>query len=162
MKKIEKLYFRLWAFLRRLLSQHDGRIWNWAGDGGIVSFTFKNHITRAVLCALEIQSLLRVFNLEPDKPIPENISVRIGIDSGNIKFMFDTGKIVSDTINFAAHLEKEFTPGGGIAVSDTTLEKLPPLIADIFKESDTFENRKVYFTVVPCISSMEVLNEVGN
>lgn len=149
MKKMEKMYFRFWNYLRRLLRVYDGRIWSWAGDGGILAFTFKGNEIRAVQCALEIQALLPVFNTDPDKPVPDDIQVRIGLDSGKIKFSEDTGRIISDTINFAAHLEKQFTPPKGIAVSETVGDKLPKNLRELFCTEDTFEERTVYSICFP-------------
>jgi class 3 adenylate cyclase len=149
MKKMEKMYFHLWNFLRRVLSTYGGRIWNWAGDGGIIAFTFKKHAIRAVQYALEVQSLVPVFNTDPDNPIPEDIQLRIGVDSGMVKYSEDTGRIVSETINFAAHLEKQFTQPGGIAVSGTVMEQLPEKIQAIFCNQDNFEDRDVYYKCIP-------------
>jgi class 3 adenylate cyclase len=148
-KKMEKMYFRFWNFLRRLLRVYDGRIWSWAGDGGIMAFTFKGHEVRAVQCALEIQALLSVFNLDPDKSIPDDIQTRIGLDSGKIKFFEDTGRIISDTINFAAHLEKQFTPPKGIAVSESVRENMPKKLKELFCTEDTFEEKRVYSICLP-------------
>ena len=144
MKKMEKLYYRFWSFLRRLLGVYDGRIWHWAGDGGILAFTFKDHALRAVQCALEIQVLLPIFNTDPNRPVQEDISVRIGIDHGIIKFSADTGRIVSETINYAAHLEKVYTQGGTVSISAELYEKLPAKLAGFFEPKGEFEGKKVY------------------
>jgi hypothetical protein len=37
-KVMEKIYYRLWDFLKRRLDHWEGRIWSWAGDGGLVAF----------------------------------------------------------------------------------------------------------------------------
>ncbi len=141
MKKAEKLYFKFWNLLRRVLAVYDGRIWSWSGDGGLVAFTFKNHPTRAVLCALELQNALPVFNLDPDLPIREPISLRIGLDTGTLKFAHDTGKIVSETINYAAHLEKNFTSPGMVSISKQLKQKISPNLQSLFSQEDDFEGR---------------------
>ena len=144
MRKMEKLYYRFWTFLRRHLEVYDGRIWHWAGDGGVLAFTAKKHFLRAVQCALEIQSVLPLFNADPEKPIEEDISIRIGMDTGKIKFSSETGRIVSDTINFAAHLEKNHTQPGEVSVSAELFEKLPARLAEFFYAGGEFEGRTVY------------------
>ncbi|ADK80146.1 putative adenylate/guanylate cyclase [Sediminispirochaeta smaragdinae DSM 11293] len=143
-KKAEKLYFRFWAFLRKVLEDYDGRIWNWAGDGGILAFTFKGHQQRAVMFALEVQSLIGVFNASPDKPVNEIIRLRIGLDTGKIKFADETGQIVSETINYAAHLEKNGTDPGSISVSDELIGSLPKSLRALFKGNGVFEERKTW------------------
>jgi class 3 adenylate cyclase len=144
MRKMEKLYYRFWNFLRRHLEVYDGRIWHWAGDGGLLAFTAKKHFLRAVQFAVEIQSVLPLFNADPEKPIEEDISIRIGMDTGKIKFSTDTGRIVSEVINFAAHVEKNHTKPGEISVSAELFEKLPPRIAEFFYAGGEFEGRTVY------------------
>ena len=62
-RKIEKLYDTLWSFLKEKLASVDGRIWSWAGDGGIIAFALRDHASRAVRFAIEVQSTVPVFNL---------------------------------------------------------------------------------------------------
>ena len=144
LKKAEKLYFRFWTLLRRVLSVYEGRIWSWAGDGGIVAFTFKKHTTRAVLWALEMQNLMPVFNVDPDRVISDPVQLRIGVDTGRIKYMNDPGKIVSETINYAAHLEKYFTKPGCVSISDTVRNSLPKEMLSLYLTQDEFEERTAY------------------
>ena len=147
-KMMEKLYFKFASFFDHLLEHYDGRIWNWAGDGGLVAMTFKDHEIRAVLCALDIQRSLMVFQLSPDYPIAEDFSLRIGLDCGRIKFNLDTGKIISDVINYAAHLEKQWAKPGCVAISETVFNALPTKLKTAFPEKDSFEGRTCYSTSV--------------
>lgn len=137
--KMEKVYFLLRQFLMQKISEYDGRIWTFAGDGGLIAFTFKGHESRSVLCALDIQSSMPVFNLKPELPIKDQIVLRLGIDSGKFKFNFDTGHIVSDTINYAAHLEKLGTEPGQISISGRTRKEVEAKIRKIFPEKFDFE-----------------------
>lgn len=146
LKVMEKLYFKFQAFLDHLLEHYDGRVWNWAGDGGIIAFTFKGHQTSAVLCALDIQRSLMVFQISPDYPIPENFTLRVAMDCGKVKFNSDTGKIVSDVINYAAHLEKKGTEPGKISISAAVRSALSEKIAGIFPVASDFEGREAFST----------------
>jgi len=146
MRKMETFYYQLMRFLKDKLRKYDGRLWSWAGDGGICAFTFKNHVCRAVLFALEVQSSIPLFNLRQDKPVPENIQVRIAMDTGKVKFYCNTGKIVSDTVNYAAHLEKKGTGPGKVAVSDRIYKELDCDIASVFLKQDDFEDRECWGT----------------
>lgn len=146
MKKMERFYYQLWRFLKDKLALYDGRLWSWAGDGGICAFTFKDHVDRAVLFAVELQCNMPIFNMSPDKPISEDIQLRIGIDSGKFKFYGDTGQIVSDTVNYAAHLEKKGTEPGKIGVSDTVIKQLDSTVATVFVEAGEFEDRESYIS----------------
>ena len=146
MKKIERVYAHFWNLLRRILSVYEGRIWSWSGDGGLVAFTFKDHATRAVLFALELQNVLSVFNVDPHIPIDESISLRIGLDTGNLKFSQNTGQIVSETINYAAHLEKTFTAPGKISISKEIWLRISNSLQSIFDCEGEFEGRAAYCT----------------
>ncbi len=144
MKKAEKLYFHFWSFLRRILAVYDGRIWNWAGDGGIIAFTFKRHQQRALMFAVELQSLMELFNADPERPVNEKLRLRIGLDCGRIKYLSDTGQIVSETINYAAHLEKSFTAPGGISASAELIAAVPASLKAMFKSAGSFEGRRAW------------------
>ncbi len=107
---MEKVYFQLWEYIKKKILQYEGRIWYWAGDGGIVAF--RNDVkgpSYTVCGCLEVLLALPVFNAWQSKPIKEDIRIRIGMDMGDIKFFNDTGRIISDVINYAAHLEKKGT-----------------------------------------------------
>lgn len=146
MKQIEKVYAKFWNLLRRVLAVYDGRIWSWSGDGGLVAFAFKDHPSRAVLFALELQNVLSVFNVDPELPIDEPISLRIGLDTGNLKFSQNTGQIVSETINYAAHLEKNFTSAGKISISKELWQRLSEKLQAIFDCEGEFEGRTAFCT----------------
>lgn len=143
-RDMQKLYYRFQEFLRGRLATYNGRIWSWAGDGGIVAFTFKNHATRAIQWALETQATLPVFNTYEEYPIDEPILLRIALDSGTITFQADPGRIVSETVNYAAHLEKQATEPGSISLSEDTLRSASPRVASFFRESGDFEGRRVH------------------
>ena len=146
-KTMEKVYFRLRSFVEQKVLDYEGRIWNFAGDGGLIAFTSKEHTTRAVLCALDIRAALSVFNIRPDLTIKENISLRLALDTGKIKFSSDTGRIVSDVINYAAHLEKSGTLPGEISISENIIKELSVKVAKVFSDKNIFENITCYSTV---------------
>ena len=150
---MEKVYYELWEYLQYRLEHYDGRIWSWAGDGGILAFRNKDNISESVGCCLEILVSLPVFNLAPAKPIKDDIVLRIGMDSGKIKFYKDTGRIVSDVINYAAHLEKQGTKPNGLSVSDVIYKELTPALKSVFGSKHEFEGRTAYSLVYDCASA---------
>ncbi len=145
-KVMEKVYYRLWAFLKSKLDHWEGRIWTWAGDGGILAFRGEQGVPQAVSCCLEILATLPVFNIQPDRAIKDEIHVRIGLDHGLVKFHTDTGRIVSDVINYAAHLEKNGTRPRALSVSDTVHARLSPPMQQVFPREQKFEGRTAYST----------------
>ena len=92
-------------------------------------------------CCLEILSALPVFNMQPDKAIKDEIHLRMGLDFGPVKFFTDTGRIVSDVINYAAHLEKKGTKPRALSVSDTVRSRLSPSMKQVFPHQMKFEGR---------------------
>ena len=138
-KTVEKLYFALWRYLERKLDDYDGRIWNWAGDGGIMAFTFEGHESRALMCAIDIQTSLPLFNISPEKPIPERVELRLALDSGRVTFYADTGRIVSEVINYAAHLEKGGTEPGMVSISERVERASDERLLSIFRQQGPFE-----------------------
>jgi class 3 adenylate cyclase len=145
-QRMEKLYFTLWSFLREKLASVDGRIWSWAGDGGLIAFALRDHQARAARFAIELQSTVPVFNLSASGSPAGDIALRLGIDSGRVKFCIETGTIVSDVINYAAHLEKSSTLPGAISISKTVYDSLPPRLASIFRFGGIFEEKDFFRT----------------
>ncbi len=145
--KAEKLVYTLWSFLKEKLAAVDGRIWSWAGDGGIIAFAMKDHPARAVRFAIEVQSTVPVFNLAASGSPSSDIALRIGIDSGRMKFAIETGTIVSDVINYAAHLEKLSTRPGTVSVSRAVVDALPARMASIFRFGGIFEEKDYFRTI---------------
>jgi class 3 adenylate cyclase len=141
---MEKEYYRLWDFLRKKSQAYNGRIWSWAGDGGLIAFRSADGVSNAVSCCLEVQFSLPVYNNADYKSITEDICLRIGMDMGNIKFFTDTGKIISDIINYAAHLEKKGTNANGVSVSENIFNKLNPKMKNLFKNKINFEGKNAY------------------
>ena len=146
-KTMKKVYTQLWNFLRHHLSHYDGRIWNWAGDGGILAFTFKNHIERSVKFACEVQRTISLFNIDAANPIDDTIQLRIGIHSGKLIYHNEAGQIVSEVINLAAHLEKQAAKPGYIAITDEVYNNLSPKCQKLFEGNGLFEGTKTYHTV---------------
>ncbi len=145
-KVMEKVYYELWEFLKSKLDHWDGRIWTWAGDGGIFAFRGEDSVADAVSCCLEILATLPVFNMQPEKAIKDEICLRIGLDFGQVKFFADTGRIVSDVINYAAHLEKKGTNPRSLSVSDTAHARLSPAMQKVFPRQQKFEGRAAHST----------------
>ncbi len=144
---MKKLYASLWLFLRERLSRYNGRIWTWAGDGGLIAFAMKDHLINAVKFAMELQNLMILFNYDPHYPIKEPIKLRIGLDSGKVPFSFSTGQIVSEIINYAAHLEKGVCIPGSIAISANVYNGMGKGYSGFFESHSEFEGTDAYLSV---------------
>jgi hypothetical protein len=69
------------------------------------------------------------------------------MDAGSVKFACDTGRIVSDVVNYAAHLEKKGTSPCGMSISDAVYAGLPPRLRKLFPTKQPFEGRTAWSLV---------------
>ncbi|MEQ8354793.1 MAG: adenylate/guanylate cyclase domain-containing protein [Kiloniellaceae bacterium] len=101
----------------RLISRHDGRIFNTGGDSVLAEF---GSAVEAVRCAIAVQDELRARNAEL---IPERrLELRIGVNVGDV-LVQDGGDLLGDGVNVAARLEGVAEPGG-ICISGSTFEQV--------------------------------------
>ena len=55
--------------------------------------------------------------------------------------MADTGKMISDVINLAAHLEKKGTQPGFVSITEAVWKPLPSKLQDMFDPVGDFEGQ---------------------
>jgi class 3 adenylate cyclase len=92
------------AVIDRLITRHEGRIFNSAGDSVLAEF---GSAVEAVRCAITIQDELRVRNAQIDPK--RRMELRIGINVGDV--LVDGGNLYGDGVNIAARLESIAAPG---------------------------------------------------
>jgi class 3 adenylate cyclase len=92
------------AVIDRLITRHEGRIFNTAGDSVLAEF---GSAVEAVRCAITIQEELRVRNAQIDPK--RRMEFRIGINVGDV--LVDGGNLYGDGVNIAARLESIAAPG---------------------------------------------------
>ena len=141
---MQAVYNQLYEFVLQVTSEYKGRIWSWAGDGGLLAFRGSERAEQAFRTALKIQLCMPLFNLRNKVNLKEIIEVRCGMDSGRVRFYNDVGRIVSETINHAAHVEKHVSPPSGLGVSDSTYDLLPSQLQELLQDKQKFENRTAY------------------
>lgn len=79
------------------MSEFDGRIVNFYGDGALCRF---NNPLEAVRCAMSLQN---TFSENP------NIPIRFGLHMGTI--VFENEKVYGDSVNIASRIESMGVPG---------------------------------------------------
>jgi class 3 adenylate cyclase len=98
------------------IDQHDGRVFNTAGDALLAEFASP---VEAVRTAIEIQEAMRTAN---ELAAEDNrLQLRIGINLGDV--MVSGKDLLGDGVNVAARLEG-LAPAGGICVSSAVYEQL--------------------------------------
>ncbi len=153
---MEKVYYKFSNFLNKSIYHHNGRVWFWAGDGGIIACRKDDGIDNAVACCIEVLFTLPIFNSMPDKPIEDDIELRIGMDSGTLKYFNDVGRIISDVINYASHLEKQGTCPNGLSISKDVYNELSQGLKKIFNQEMQFKDRTAYTMSFNYIKALEI------
>jgi class 3 adenylate cyclase len=120
---IQKTYSDLRTIVQTSIIKRNGRIWNWEGDGGLVTFYFSNKNVHAVISAMEILHELYIYNLA--RSVLNNpLRVRIAVHSGLCQFRHNFEDIKSDAIKKIMHLESKCTKPDTVSVSSAVFQML--------------------------------------
>ena len=98
------------------VTQHEGRVFNTAGDAMLAEFPSP---VEAVRCALEIQEAMRTANSLADEA--DCLQLKIGVNLGDV--VVSGSDLLGDGVNIAARLESIAT-AGGVCVSASVYEQL--------------------------------------
>ena len=143
--EIEVVYHNFYTMLKRIVKEYNGQVWNWAGDGGIVTFYLGEKSQDAVFCALQLQIQLNLFNLSRSQNrFDEPIRLRIAAHDGLTVYKENKGTILSEAINYVAHLEKGATEPMSVSISKSVYNNLPERLQSIFEPKGMFENIEYY------------------
>ncbi len=143
--EIETVYENLLGLINETVKKYSGRIWSWAGDGGLVSFYLGDCSQEAVKCAIEIQLRMIQFNLDVTKnSFREPVHLRIAAHEGETVYRENKGAILSEAINYVAHLEKKGTESDSVSISENVRRALPARLKGVFEPRGEFENINHY------------------
>lgn len=149
----EEVFDAFEMYVERCVSQHEGMIWSWQGDGGLcafwgVSLSPTNLARNAYQAARSIIAGLGDFNVNNPKlsRYGHSVRVRIAAHSGNARYRGRgaLGRIHSEAINFVAHLESKRTHENSISISREIWRELSPEMRDRFVSIGTFEGKAIY------------------
>jgi adenylate cyclase len=108
--------------MANLVSKHEGRIVDTAGDSLLAEF---GSVDAAVRCAVAIQRDLAARNA--DLPSSRRIEFRLGIDVGEVLVL--DGRLYGDCVNIAARVQEGANPGS-VSVAGSAYDRLGSGIAD--------------------------------
>lgn len=144
-EEIEFVYNNFLQMLQRTVTRFNGKLWSWAGDGGICAFYLNNHSQDAVECAFALQFNLHLFNLDRTRNrFREPIRIRAAVHEGGAIYKENKGSIFSDAINYVAHMEKGATDAVGISISQTVFDAIDGRLRGVFQPRGVFENIQVH------------------
>ena len=135
-EKIKKVFKIILDELQEIAEEKEGRIWHWAGDGGVISFFSRNRNERAVLSAMEILHRMFTFNHFMN-PLDEPVQLRMAVSSGQCFFSMDEQKILhNESIKKIMALEASYTQPDSITITDEVLLHLDPLLGAKFLKKE--------------------------
>ena len=103
-------------FARDSIEAEGGKVLRFAGDAILAEFP---SVVSCVKAAIQIQT--RQISLNEDVPQERRVSIRIGINLGEV--LEDRGEIYGDGVNIAARLEA-LAPVGGICITGQVAEQI--------------------------------------
>ena len=129
--------------LEDLFKEHDGRIFNTAGDSVLAEFS---SAVSAVICATEFQKLIKERNESETTDL--KMEFRIGINMGDV--VVEGDNLYGDGVNIAARIEALAQPNG-VCISRSVHEFINKKLEFLFNdlgEQTVKENKFHAFDVV--------------
>ena len=131
----------------QFISDHEGRIFNTAGDSVVAEFTSP---VKAAECAVQIQNKSKTLNNDPDNGTI--MTFRVGINIGDI--MVTDNNLYGDAINIAARLEASAQPDG-ICISQNVFDMINLKIKVSYEDAGPLDLKNIgrpiqAFHIVKC------------
>ncbi len=111
------------ALLQDVIDAHGGRVAKFMGDGMMATFGIpvvaEDDAERAIRAGVDAQQRFSEFAAQVAKRYGETLTLRVGINTGEVVIGAGDADIVGDALNVAARLEKEGLPGQVLVGDDT-------------------------------------------
>jgi class 3 adenylate cyclase/tetratricopeptide (TPR) repeat protein len=140
-ESLRRVLARYFELASQVVDRHGGVVEKFIGDAVMAVFgvphVHEDDALRAVRAAEELRKALDPLNAELERDYGTTLSVRIGINTGEVVTGTEERLATGDAVNVAARLEQAAQPGEILIGSDTvglvrdavTVEALPPLDA---------------------------------
>jgi class 3 adenylate cyclase/tetratricopeptide (TPR) repeat protein len=140
-ESLRRVLARYFELASQVVDRHGGSVEKFIGDAVMAVFgvphVHEDDALRAVRAAAELREALEPLNLELDRDYGTTLSVRIGINTGEVVTGTEERLATGDAVNVAARLEQAAQPGEILIGADTirlvrdavTVDALPPLDA---------------------------------
>jgi hypothetical protein len=132
-------------YVETQLKGSGGKVWMWMDYSGLILFPFDGKTCSAVAPLLRLILNRSIFVVD-ESIFNQMLSFRVALHIGSTAYRDrgDTGKIVSDTINFIFHLGQKRAEPGSVYVSEEVRSLIPPTLSELFTDADEFEGRKIF------------------
>ena len=138
-------------YILRHIELFGGKIWIWNGFGGIILFPFNGNECKSVFSGFRLMLYKHIYDIE-ESIFPNFISFRIALHLGNINYKEkNTGKIISNPINYIFHLGRKFTKPGNFFLTEDVFNYSPEPLKPFFTLNKNFEGKSIYKMKLPSI-----------
>ena len=111
------------ALLQSVIDAHAGTVAKFMGDGMMATFGIpevaEDDARRAVDAGAEMQQRFHEFAAEIDRRYGETLTLRVGINTGEVVIGAGDADLIGDALNVAARLEKACRPGHVLVGEET-------------------------------------------
>lgn len=147
---LSKAKSELQACINRIVTPVNGKIWMWNEYGGVVLFPYDGTVVRPTYTATRMYLNRLAISCE-DFSFMTLIKYRIALHIGKTVYMKrgNTGKVISDTVNFVFHLGQQFAEPGRLYITEEIYSLLPKGFQGLFLDKGDFEGRHIYAICSP-------------
>ena len=140
-ESLRRVLARYFELASQVVERHGGVVEKFIGDAVMAVFgvpqVHEDDALRAVRAAAELREALEKLNAELERDYATSLSVRIGVNTGEVVTGTEERLATGDAVNVAARLEQAAQPGEILVGGDTvglvrdavTVEAVPPLDA---------------------------------
>ena len=138
-------------FIETQLRGSGGKMWMWSDFGGVILFPFDGKKCPVIEPLFRLVLNRTLFSAE-ESLATTALSFRAAVHIGPTRFRDrgETGKIVSDSVNFIFHLGQKRAQPGCAYVTREVRDLFPAHIADFFDGDGSYEGRDLFVMKRPC------------
>jgi len=149
---IEEVMEFFYAHLHKIITPLNGKLWIKTDFGGLVLFPFDGSCTPVIIEGMKL-IMNKIITSAEEYTYSTILTYRIALDIGNTKYLTrgNTGKIISDSVNFIFHFGKKYADTGNFYLTERVHKDIPLGLTDRFLPSECFENRSIYRMKLPLL-----------
>ena len=141
-------------FIETQLRGSGGKMWMWSDFGGVILFPFDGKKCSVIEPLFRLVLNRTLFSAE-ESLATTALSFRAAVHIGPTRFRDrgETGKIVSDSVNFIFHLGQKRAQPGCVYITREVRDLFPEHVAEYFNGDGSYEGRELFVMKRPCRQS---------